>query len=64
MKTYIATTGTIFGLLALSHVWRCIAERQSMAAHPGSFALMAGLGGVAAVFALWAMRLLRRPAGA
>ena len=26
MKTYIATTGTIFGLLVIVHVWRVVEE--------------------------------------
>ncbi len=60
MKAYLATTGILFAVLAVLHVWRAIAE------WPGSrvglsFGLgMAALIAVPGVLALWAWRLLCR----
>ena len=28
MKTYVTTTGALFGLLAVVHVWRIVEERH------------------------------------
>jgi hypothetical protein len=56
MKAYLITTGAIFGLLALLHLWRVIAERSSLAMEPW-FVLMTL---VSAALCVWAMRLLRR----
>jgi hypothetical protein len=55
MKTYVITTGIVFGLLTLTHIWRAIVERQ-MAADP--FFIVVTL--VAAFLAVWAGILLRR----
>jgi hypothetical protein len=59
MKTYLATTGTIFGLLAVMHVLRAIDERQSCSTNPVEFFSMAALGLVAAALSVWAWRLFR-----
>ena len=54
MKAYLITTGGVFALLAIMHVWRAIVE-------PGAreplFILLTVL---AAAFAAWAFSLLRR----
>ena len=59
MKPYLATTGTIFGLLAVMHVLRAIDERQSYSTNPVEFFSMAALGLVAAALSVWAWRLFR-----
>ena len=53
MKAYLLTTGTVFGLIVLAHVWRVIAETRSLAADPW-FILMTLL---AAGLSAWAFRL-------
>lgn len=60
MKSYLLTTGTIFGLLAAMHLgtlvvrWRQLSNLE--------FALEnAALGGLALILAIWAFRLARRP---
>jgi hypothetical protein len=63
MKAYLITTGTLFGLIALTHLWRAIDERSQMTTNPGQFLAMAALGVVAAGLSVWAWRLLRRKAG-
>lgn len=60
MKAYLATTGAIFGLIAIMHALRSISERDTLHTHPVEFFAMAGLGVVAAALALWAARLLFR----
>ena len=34
MRTYVMTTGAIFALLVVAHVWRLIAESASLATDP------------------------------
>ncbi len=54
------STGIVFGLLVLAHVWRVAAESPALAREP--FFVVATL--VAAGFCLWAVLLLRRrPSG-
>jgi len=55
MKSYVITTGAVFGLLTLAHVWRVFAEEPHLATEP-SFVLMTV---AAAALCLWAWRLLR-----
>jgi hypothetical protein len=54
MKAYLITTGVVFALLAVVHVWRLIVER-SLLSEP-IFLLITV---VAAGFSVWAFRLLR-----
>lgn len=59
MKIYVITTGTIFGLLTLAHVWRVIVERH-LATDPAYILITVA----AAALCGWACRLLwlaRRP---
>jgi hypothetical protein len=58
MKAYLITTGSIFALLTLAHVWRAIAEWPPSAGDPWYF-VEAGVGAVAAALSLWAWSLLR-----
>ena len=55
MKAYVITTGAVFGLLALAHVWRVIVEGPRMATDPFFIIITV----VAAALSLWAWRLLR-----
>lgn len=55
MKTYVMTTGTIFGLVVVAHVWRAVEEGAGVTRDPFFLAITAlalGLG-------LWALRVLR-----
>jgi hypothetical protein len=54
LKTYVATTGTLFGLIAIAHVLRIAAERH-LATDPWYLLLTAA----AAALSLWAVRVLR-----
>jgi len=56
MKAYIITSGIIFGLLALAHVWRAVAEGAHVVGNP--WFILVTL--VAAGLCVWAMRLLLR----
>ncbi|HZV34253.1 MAG TPA: hypothetical protein VFB72_06715 [Verrucomicrobiae bacterium] len=58
MKAYLITTGTIFGLMGLMHIWRAIDESSKMKTDPGYFFGMAALGCLAAALSIWAWRLL------
>jgi hypothetical protein len=55
MKAYLLTTGTVFGLLTLAHVWRVLAESRLLARDPW-FVLITVL---SAALCLWAFALLR-----
>jgi len=56
MRAYIVTTGVIFGLLVVAHIWRMIAESSSLATDPGYVLITVGAG----LLSLWAVRLLLR----
>ena len=58
MKSYLVTTGTLFALLALIHVWETIASWHRLGSDPG-FIWMPALGFVTAALSVWAWRLLR-----
>jgi hypothetical protein len=55
MKAYVMTTGAVFGLLVVVHLWRVIEEGPAMAKDP----LFIILTIAAAALCLWAWRLLR-----
>lgn len=55
MKTYVMTTGSLFGLLTVAHLWRMIEERQ-MATEPWYILITVAAG----IMCLWAWRLVRR----
>jgi hypothetical protein len=55
MRTYVAITGVIFGLITVAHIWRIVAEGTRLATEP-FFVLMTV---ASTTFALWAVRLLR-----
>ena len=55
MKAYVMTTGTLFGLLTLVHVWRIFQEGSHLAKDPW-FVLFTV---AAATLCFWSWRLLR-----
>lgn len=59
MKAYLATTGTIFALLAVAHLLRTVAEWPRLAADPGFIVEGPGIGVVAVALCVWAWRLGR-----
>jgi hypothetical protein len=56
MKAYLITTGTVFGLITLAHIWRVLAEGSHLATEPFFLLLTAA----AAALSFWAWRLLKR----
>jgi hypothetical protein len=52
------TTGVIFALLVVAHVWRLAVESWRVAREPEDLVITL----VALGLSVWAMRLLRRPA--
>jgi hypothetical protein len=61
MKAYLATTGTLFGLLAVLHFWRIFAEWNSFQAKTWYLAGIGAIGVVAGALSIWAYRLLIEP---
>jgi hypothetical protein len=62
MKRYLITTGTLFGLVAVAHILRTVAEWSRLSTDPGFIVEGPGLGVLCAGLAFWAWRLLRLPA--
>lgn len=56
MKAYVMTTGAVFGLLTLAHIWRVIEEAPQLATEPWYVLITV----VAAALCFWALRLLWR----
>ncbi len=56
MKAYIMTSGAVFGLLTLAHIWRAIEEGPGLAKEPWFVVITV----FAAALCLWALRLLWR----
>jgi hypothetical protein len=54
-QAYLATTGVLFALLAVLHVWRLVVEWPGIRAE---FWIVAGGSFLSAVLALWALKLL------
>lgn len=59
MRAYILTTGALFGLLALAHLFRTIAESPRLASDPWFILEGPGIGIAAAGICVWAWRVLR-----
>ena len=55
MKAYLITTGIVFGLITVAHVWRAFAEGSRLARDP-VFILLTVL---STALCLWAFRLLK-----
>ena len=60
MKAYLVTTGLLFGLLAVVHVWRVIAEWPHSTAQLGFVLEMTVVIVLPGVLSWWAWRLLRK----
>ena len=58
MKAYIITTGAVFGLLTVAHIWRILLEPH-LVKEP--WFLLFTL--IALALSLWALRLLKRSSG-
>jgi hypothetical protein len=56
VKAYVMTTGILFGVLTVVHLWRALEEGPRLATDPW-FVLITLL---AAALCVWAWRLLRR----
>jgi hypothetical protein len=57
MKAYVVTTGAVFGLLTLAHLWRVAVEGRHLLTNPWWVGITLG----AAALCVWAWRLLRLP---
>jgi hypothetical protein len=55
MRAYVVATGTVFGLLAVLHVWRVFAESTNIARDPWYIVITC----LAAALAGWAFYLVR-----
>ncbi|MEO8448565.1 MAG: hypothetical protein ABI647_02170 [Gemmatimonadota bacterium] len=55
MKRYVVTTGALFALLTLAHLWRMIQEGRPTATDPWYILITA----LAAALSLWAWRVVR-----
>jgi Co/Zn/Cd efflux system component len=58
MKAFLLTTGTVFALLTVAHVWRIVFESRALASEPW-FMLTTVL---SAALSVWAFVLARRTA--
>jgi uncharacterized membrane protein len=59
MKPYVMTTGALFGLLTLVHIWRMVVEP-----HHATDPWYLGITAIAAGLSVWAWRLVRLSTGA
>jgi len=55
MKAYVVTTGTVFGLIVVAHVWRVLAEGPALARDP--FYILVTIAAV--ILSVWAWRVLK-----
>jgi hypothetical protein len=55
MKSYVMTTGMLFGLLVVVHIWRILEEGRHLASDPFYILITTA----SAAFCIWACRLLR-----
>lgn len=58
MRTYLLTTGIVFALLAVVHVWRALVEGGSPASDPWFVIVTV----IAVALSFWAFRLYSRSA--
>ena len=64
MRAYLLTTGGIFGVITVLHLWRAVAEWPHAGAGPSFLVVWAALILAPAALTWWAWRLWRaRPAG-
>jgi hypothetical protein len=55
MKAYLMTTGVMFGLIVVAHIWRAIEEGPGLAKDPFFIVITIA----ATALCIWAFRLLR-----
>jgi hypothetical protein len=55
MKAYVMTTGAVFGLLTVAHLWRIVEEGPHLARDPWYVLITLAAGALS----LWAWRVLR-----
>ena len=60
MKAYVVTSGTLFALLVLAHLWRLVAEGTGMVRDPWFL----GFTTASAALSVWAFASLRRGSSA
>jgi hypothetical protein len=56
MRAYVLTTGVVFTLLTLAHLWRIALEGRQLLTNPWWVGITLG----AAALAVWAWRLIRQ----
>ena len=59
MKTYLITTGTLFGLFAAWHVFELVSHWRSPVSDPGFTVVVALVIVVSGALSVWAFRLLK-----
>ena len=57
MKAYLITTGVVFGLLTIAHIWRMVSESGFHGDRDPWFIVITL---ISAGFAIWAFQLLRK----
>ena len=57
MRAYLMTTGAVFALVTVAHVWRIVAESPALARDPWFLMLTLFTAGLS----VWAWRLSRQP---
>lgn len=56
MKAYVITTGSLFALLVVAHVWRAVEEGPQLATRPEFVVVTA----IAVAICFWAWRVFRK----
>jgi hypothetical protein len=56
MRAYVITTGAVFGLITLVHLWRVCTDERHLAKEPWFILITL----ITFALCLWAWRLLRR----
>jgi hypothetical protein len=60
MRAYVITTGIVFALLVVAHVWRMLAESPRLATDPFFLAITVAAAALA-TWAAWVLRQAKRP---
>ena len=55
MKAYAITTGTVFGLIVVAHIWRIVVEGFALAKDPVFVVVTVAAG----VLLFWSLRVLK-----
>ena len=59
MRAYVITTGILFALLTVAHLWRIAAESHRLATEPDFIIITLAAAGMS----VWALLVLRRERG-